>query len=117
MTAMSGETRSTVAATLYLALGKMKVEMEMMEDVIGEEVMRQLALETMSLKALYWRTPTPKRMKTDDLPSTNSLRKSQEKHAGGSPICSGKKQCEETTEDESSDGDSRPGLIEGIDYF
>jgi hypothetical protein len=42
--AVSAETRKMVAATVYVAVGKMKVQMEMLEEVISKEVTRQFAL-------------------------------------------------------------------------
>ncbi|GLB39615.1 putative transaldolase is important for the balance of metabolites in the pentose-phosphate pathway [Lyophyllum shimeji] len=62
MEAMSAETRSMVAATLFVPLGEMKAQMDSLEEIVEKEVVRQfeLTLTTVDLKGFYG-TPVKKR--------------------------------------------------------
>ncbi|KAF8064921.1 hypothetical protein FPV67DRAFT_160975 [Lyophyllum atratum] len=53
MDAMSAETRSMVAATLFVPLGEMKAQMDDIEEIVGKEVARQWELRTLDIKTLY----------------------------------------------------------------
>lgn len=62
MEALSAETRSIVAATLFVPLGEMKAQMDYLEKIVGKEVSRQFKLQTLDLKTLY-RCSSPKNQK------------------------------------------------------
>lgn len=53
MNAMSAETRSMVAATMFVALGEMKAHMDVLQQIVEDEVKRQFDLQTLDLRTLY----------------------------------------------------------------
>jgi transaldolase len=53
MNVMSAETRSMVAATMFVALGEMKAHMDVLQQIVENEVRRQFELQTMDLRTLY----------------------------------------------------------------
>jgi transaldolase len=53
MSAMSAETRSMVAATMFVALGEMKAHMDVLQQIVENEVRRQFDLQTLDLRTLY----------------------------------------------------------------
>lgn len=53
MSAMSAETRSMVAATMFVALGEMKAHMDVLQQIVENEVKRQFDLLTLDLRTLY----------------------------------------------------------------
>lgn len=63
MTAMSPETRSMIAGTMYVSLGKLKAKMDILEQAVREEVESQFTLKTLDLRRLYQST-TPRSRKT-----------------------------------------------------
>lgn len=119
MNAMSVESWSVVAGTLYVTLGRMKVEMEQLESVIDTEIHRRVSLATLDLKTLYGGT-TPKRSETPQQSFEDAVPRFPDDY---SPIYD---------EDEDIDVDDREylsfqseshalytnkGLIEGDEYF
>lgn len=59
---ISAEMRSAVTCTLHGGLGKMKVQMEALEEVINKELKYQVMLETVGMKKAYryWNKGRPK---------------------------------------------------------
>jgi transaldolase len=53
MNAMSTETRSMVAATMFVALGEMKAHMDILQQIVDNEMQWQFELQTMDLRTLY----------------------------------------------------------------
>lgn len=53
MSSLSAETRSLVAATMYGTLGKMKVQMEALQEVVEAEVIHQIRMKSEKLATLY----------------------------------------------------------------
>jgi len=53
MNVMSAETRSMVAATMFVALGEMKAHMDVLQHIVENEVRRQFDLQTLDLRTLY----------------------------------------------------------------
>lgn len=52
---MSAETRTMMATTMYVTLGKLKVSMEVIENAVRNEVHRQYALKTVDLSLIFHR--------------------------------------------------------------
>jgi transaldolase len=63
MNVMSAETRSMVAATMFVALGEMKAHMDVLQKIVAKEVTKQFELQTLDLSALY-SLPTARRETT-----------------------------------------------------
>jgi len=122
MTAMSAETRSMVAATVYVAIGKMKVEMETLQAVVGREVERQFALQTLDLKTLYRSITLGKKKAKRSAVQDTEDQKSQPR-ADYFPIHERKEVGESSSADGTEDpslgsyGSASPGLIDGEEYF
>lgn len=53
MNVMSAETRTMVAATMFVALGEMKAHMNVLQKIVEKEVTRQFELQTFDLATLY----------------------------------------------------------------
>ncbi|KAG6918288.1 hypothetical protein DXG01_015380 [Tephrocybe rancida] len=53
MDAMSPETRAMVTSTLFTPLGEMKCQMDLLEEIVASEVVRQFELANLDLKTLY----------------------------------------------------------------
>jgi len=119
---MSAETRSMVAATVYVAIGKMKVEMETLQAVVGREVERQFALQTLDLKTLYRSITLGKKKAKRSAVQDTEDQKSQPR-ADYFPIHGRKEVGESSSADGTEDpslgsyGSASPGLIDGEEYF
>lgn len=53
MAAMSSETRSMIASTMYGNLGKLKAQMDSIEEIVNKELCQQLALRAANWRKLY----------------------------------------------------------------
>ncbi|KAH7910729.1 hypothetical protein BJ138DRAFT_71132 [Hygrophoropsis aurantiaca] len=107
MAALSAESRSVVSAVLFMGIGKMKVHMERIEDVVRTEVRKRVELETTDLRSLYSRSteiitpePSPKKNRTPPGPPGSK---------SGAPL-------KRTLCKEDESRKTQP-LIEGVDYF
>jgi len=73
MEAMSAETRSMVAATLFVPLGEMKVHMDSLEAIVAREVARQFELMTLDLRTLYGSPSKKQKNKRSDSSESRKL--------------------------------------------
>jgi hypothetical protein len=107
MDLMSAAARSTLAATVYPALGKMELQMNAIEKIVREEVAWQLALRTLSLDALFdqVRSMTP----------PSSPRTKQRGDAGSGARTGSEKRRKPLAG--ACKRENEGGLIEGVEYF
>lgn len=73
MDAMSAETRSMVAATLFVPLGEMKAHMDSLEEIVEKEVARQSELMALDLRTLYGPPSKKRKSKGSESPESRKV--------------------------------------------
>lgn len=118
MSAMSAETSSMVAGTMYPILGRLKVQMELIEDVIQDALEREISLRYMEMKHLVrsWKESSAEATDFDQ-------RKRDATPAGAEEVLPENLDENKGRKTEEKDSyvkkrtQSTLGVIEGVDYF
>jgi len=117
MASLSAETRTMIAATMYVTLGKLKVQMEALQEVVEAEVKHQLRMRTTDLATLYQQEEVPTQPSTPVKRKTKKRNKRSPDDDADTPSEDVDDESQRAAQNRLFDEILETLLIEGIDYF